>query len=173
MYVVPGEGAAVHGDVDAGAEEARGHARGAEVEQGVRAVDLVGDHRACEHDGLAGYTKAEETRGFGHAVGAVRNDDPAFGRTDAGGEYELAVLVGHVQAVNQMHYLELHRGDDARFFYDLRKVCILKGQLAFELVVMLVKSSAGNNYPQSVVVHGKYCASGRGRKSRKRNRRSP
>lgn len=86
LHVVPGKGAAVHGDVDAGAEEAGGHAGGAEVKEGVRAVDLVGDHRAGEHDGFAGDAGAQEARGFGHAVGAVRNDDPAFSRAFAGRE---------------------------------------------------------------------------------------
>lgn len=109
MHVIPGKGAAVHGDVDAGAEEPGGHAGGAEVKEGVRTGYLVGDHRAREHDRLAGYAGAEEAGGFGHAVGAVRNDYPVFGRTGAGGEDELAVIVGHVEAVYQMHYLELHR----------------------------------------------------------------
>lgn len=65
-----------------------------------------------------------------------------------------------------MHNLEFNRRHDARFFDYLGEVRVLEGQLPLQLVVMLVEGAAGDDYAKGIVVHGRYCAPGRGRKSR-------
>ena len=96
-HVVPCKDLAVHGHVDTGRQGLRHAAGKAEVEQGVRVGDLVGDHGAGQHDRLAERCGAEDGGRLRHGVGAVDDDDRLLAGSLAGLEHALAVGVLHVE----------------------------------------------------------------------------
>ena len=109
---VPREVLAVHRDVDARRQHLRERQRAAEVEQPIRAAERVRNHRAGQDDRLAAHTAGNRRRRLDHRVGAVRDDDARLLALGAVADDQLAIGVGHVEAVD--HHQRADRHLDAR-----------------------------------------------------------
>jgi hypothetical protein len=105
-HVVPGEAAAIHGDVDAARQRLHERERAAEIEEAIRAAEGIGHHRAGEHDRLREPRLAQHACGVRHGVGAVGDHDPLLGGAPAVLQ-DQRISVRHLQAVE--HHSALDR----------------------------------------------------------------
>lgn len=146
---VPGEPEAVHRDVDARGQCLREGQRAAQIEQPIRTAELVRNHGARQNDGLSGQPArgeilAEYSGGVAHRIGAVGDDNPGLRRGFAMAGDDPAVVAGHLKAVDHHQGAHVHIQQAAPEPQHLGQVRILEEELARKLVVLLVKSSAGD-----------------------------
>lgn len=137
----------VHRDVDAVRERLDEGQGASEIEKTVGASELVRNHRACQDDRFFQAGAREKLRSLLHRVGSVGDHDPILGDLKAMIQDELPVLIGHIQAVDH------HQGSDVDLelapaqFEHFLKMRVLEEKTAIELVVFLVESAAGYQYP--------------------------
>lgn len=145
-HIIPCEGAAIHGYIDT-VGEGLGESQGAtQIEEPVGATEFIGDHCACQDDGLVFYFFGQYPGGDGHGVGAVCDDDLVFVGVPALVGDEFPVFIRHVEAVDhhQRSYGDVQGAACALEHFG--QVGFLKKKFAGELVVFFVEGTACDEY---------------------------
>lgn len=139
----------VHSHVHAGRQGLhKGHGA-AQVKQSIRRTKLVRDHGAGNNNGFVFYFFCQQFGGIGHRIGTVGDDDLVFLALAAMLCNQGAVVVRHFQAVHHHQGSDLHRHQVAAQLQHFGQVRIFKKQLAVQLIVLFVESSACNKNPDA------------------------
>ncbi len=72
---IPWETLAIHRDVDSGRQDLDEGKRAAKIEKTIGAPEGIGYHRPGKNNRFVGYRASDFSRGLGHGVGAMSNDN--------------------------------------------------------------------------------------------------
>ena len=124
-----------------------------EVEQGVGVCDLVRHHRPCQDHCLFHCRLSEDACSLDHRVGSMGNHYPFFRGFSAGFQDFQPVRHVHIEAVDELVYLEFDRQCTSNIFQYLWKMGIFETEFSFNLVILLIERATCYYYSY---LHGTY-----------------
>lgn len=145
------EAAAIHNKVNARRQSLDEGERAAQVEETVRAPELIRNHGAGEHNRFAFDARSKHAGGFRHGIRAVRDDDARLGNSAALLDDQVAVGIRHVEAVHHHEGPQFDGQATAAERKHLGQMRILEKEPAVDLVVFLVKGSTSDEDANALV----------------------